>query len=397
MGSNKEQGTSHTPYINWYRQLHKLQIDLTSHCNAACAACVRNYNGAETRPGLQLQHFDLELFRRIAAEDTKGWYIRQMSWNGNWGDPLMHPDIIEMVNIWTTYHPETNIAIATNGAIRSTKFWGEFAKALKNASFHKVDFAMDGMADTHKLYRRKTSHAKLSENIKAFTDAGGHGVIYMTMFEHNKHQIAEVREHARSLGVRMFKARGSFTGDRVMEVQGMNEANTKFLPAGEADYTMKAWYPNDGQDRFTENDKQIDQEAVYFEENDKPISGQRDAAFYSRFNNKFEELMKDHIAVSKCPWQKEGEVQLDPWGVVWPCCHTSLYGGDGVMQDAINWDKELAPGYKDIANEIMKTCDLHNRPLKEILNNEFFDKTLNKVIIDAEWQVCRNNCGICKD
>ena len=395
---NKDRGTNHTPGINWYRQVHKLQIDLTSHCNAACAACVRNDNGGENKPGLELKHFDLELFRRVATEDTKGWYIHQLSWNGNWGDPLMHPDIIEMVNIWTTHHPETNIAIATNGAIRSTKFWTDFAKALKNASFHKVDFAMDGMSDTHKLYRRKTSHAKLSENIKAFTDAGGHGVVYMTMFEHNKHQVDEVRELARSLGVRSFKARGSFTGDRVMEVQGMNNAGTKFLPKGEADYTMKAWYPTDGQDRFTENDKQLDQGVVYFEENDKPISGQRDSQLYGVFRNKFEELMETSslLPSSKCPWQNEGEVQIDPWGVVWPCCHTSLYGADGIMQDVINWDTELAPGHQQTAKEIMMTCDLTSMSLKEVLNNEFFNKTLNTAINDASWGVCRNNCGICK-
>ena len=175
---------------NWQRQVHKLQMDLTSHCNAACAACVRNLNGGPNKPGLELKHLDLDLFKRIAIEDTKGWYIRQLCWNGNWGDCMMHPDIIEMVEIWTKYHPESMICIATNGALRSTTFWSKLAVALRQSSHHKVDFAMDGMEDTHKLYRRKTSHSKLSENIKAFTDAGGNGIVYMTMFEHNKHQIA---------------------------------------------------------------------------------------------------------------------------------------------------------------------------------------------------------------
>jgi molybdenum cofactor biosynthesis enzyme MoaA len=383
--------------IHWWDQLHKIQIDLTSHCNAACAACVRNVNGGETKTELSLTHFDLDVFKRLASVDTKGAYIRHMSWNGNWGDPLMHPDIIEMVNIWTTYHPETNIAIATNGALRSTKFWREFAEALKNASFHKVDFAMDGMADTHKLYRRKTSHAKLSENIKAFTDAGGNGVVYMTMFEHNKHQVAEVREHARSLGVRMFKARGSFTGDREMRVQGMNEAGTKFLPYGEADYTMKAWYPTDNQDRFTENDKQIDQEAVYFPENDKPNTNLKDSSLYGHINENFKEIFPAYQK-SKCPWQDEGEIQIDPWGVVWPCCHTSLWGGgrEGGM-GTYTVDTDLAPGDDGIPDRVLRENNLHDRPLNEIVQGGFFSNKMNQVIADASWGVCRNNCGICKD
>jgi hypothetical protein len=42
---------------------------------------------------------------------------------------------------------------------------------------------------------------------------------------------------------------------------------------------MKAWYPTDNQDRFTENDKQIDQEAVYFPENDKPNTNLKDSSY----------------------------------------------------------------------------------------------------------------------
>ena len=143
---------------------------------------------------------------------------------------------------------------------------------------------MDGMEDTHKLYRRKTSHAKLCENIKAFTDAGGSCHVYMTTFEHNKHQIEEVKELSRKLGAKAFKARGSFTGDRVMEVRGINEANNKFLPWDEANYTMKAWYPDDGQDRFTENDKQIDTTRAIFRENERPNSTAKDGKFYSTIN-----------------------------------------------------------------------------------------------------------------
>jgi len=390
--------------IHWFHQLHKLQLDLTSHCNAACGACVRNENGGETRTGLELKHFDLDLFKRIATVDTKGWYIRQMSWNGNWGDSMMHPDIIEMVNTWTRYHPETEICIATNGAIRSTKFWSELAVALNASPNHKVDFAMDGMEDTHKLYRRKTSHAKLCENIKAFTDAGGSCHVYMTTFEHNKHQIEEVKELSRKLGAKAFKARGSFTGDRVMEVRGINEANNKFLPWDEANYTMKAWYPDDGQDRFTENDKQIDATRAIFRENERPNSTAKDGKFYSTINTNFESLFKQHIQESKCPWQHEGEVQLDPWGIVWPCCHTSLYGG-GASHNAscmtgpngINYDKELAPGNDHIVEEIMNTCNLNTRSLEDILSNNFFNNTLNTAIENADWAVCRNNCGICKD
>ena len=83
--------------MNWYKQVHKLQIDLTSHCNARCGACIRNVNGNEIKPGLELKHFDLDVWKRITTEDTKGWYISHLSLNGNWGDAVMHPDLLEIV------------------------------------------------------------------------------------------------------------------------------------------------------------------------------------------------------------------------------------------------------------------------------------------------------------
>ena len=53
--------------MNWYRQIHKLQIDITSHCNARCGACIRNVDGGETRPGLPLTHFDVDVWKRMAT------------------------------------------------------------------------------------------------------------------------------------------------------------------------------------------------------------------------------------------------------------------------------------------------------------------------------------------
>jgi len=67
--------------MNWYKQVHKLQVDMTSHCNARCGACIRNVDGGETRPGLELTHFDVDVWKRMATVDTKGWWVRQLALN----------------------------------------------------------------------------------------------------------------------------------------------------------------------------------------------------------------------------------------------------------------------------------------------------------------------------
>lgn len=366
--------------MNWYRQIHKLQIDITSHCNARCGACIRNIDGGATHPGLALTHFDVDVWKRMATEDTRGWWVRQLTLNGNWGDPMMHPDLVEMLEIWIDAHPESMISIATNGSMRSTKFWTSLATVLRKGSHHKIDFAVDGMEDTHHIYRRRTVFSKLKENIKAFTDAKGNAIAVMTMFEHNHHQIEEVKELARELGCRQFNARRSHSDH--MQIKD-----------GKEQYEIKGWYPTGNGEHVIDND--APELVALFEENDRPLTSNRDRIWMAA-NDRFEELNDNHIP-SKCPWKNDGEVQIDPWGVVWPCCHISLYGGGGASESSsikLNFNEDAEQ--TDFIEEGKETNSLHNRSLKDILNNEWYNDTLNHAIKNAEYEVCRHSCGICK-
>jgi MoaA/NifB/PqqE/SkfB family radical SAM enzyme len=359
--------------MNWYRQVHKLQIDVTSHCNARCGACIRNINGGQTRPGLELAHFDLDVWKRMAREDTKGWYVRQLTLNGNWGDPMMHPNLVEMLEVWIDQHPESFVSIATNGSMRGIKFWADLAKVLRRSSHHKIDFAVDGMEDTHHLYRRKTVFSKLIENIKSFTDAKGNATVQMTMFEHNKHQVEEVKELSRSIGIREFNARQSHTKE--MDIID-----------GDENYHISGHYLS--------NDKEYKMQER-FEENDHPVSDNKDN-IWLKVNDRFNELNQNYIP-SKCPWKDEGEIQIDPWGVVWPCCHISLYGGSGASKDmSIAHDFSQEAEDNNLINEGKRENSLHDNSLGDILNNDWFNERVNNAIDDAEWKICGNKCGVCK-
>ena len=366
--------------MNWYRQIHKLQVDITSHCNARCGACIRNVDGGETRPGLPLTHFDVDVWKRMATVDTKGWWVRQLTLNGNWGDPMMHPHLVEMLEVWIDAHPESMISIATNGSMRSTKFWSDLATVLRTSSHHKVDFAVDGMEDTHHIYRRRTVFSKLKENIKAFTQAKGNAIAVMTMFEHNHHQIDEVKELSRELGCRQFNARRS-------------HSDHMLIKDGKEQYEIKGWYPTGNGEHIIDNDEA--EIKVRFEENDWPLSSNRDRIWLEA-NERFEELWEDYIP-SKCPWKDDGEVQIDPWGIVWPCCHISLYGGLGDsshMSIRLNFNQEAED--TKLIEEAQRSNDLHTRSLKDILNNDWYNTTLNNAIDNADYYVCRNSCGVCK-
>ena len=42
----------------------------------------------------------MELWERIIHEDLKDKQMKQLQLNGNWGDAMMHSQVIEFVEMW---------------------------------------------------------------------------------------------------------------------------------------------------------------------------------------------------------------------------------------------------------------------------------------------------------
>ena len=346
--------------MEWENVVNNFQVDLSSHCNARCGGCVRNADGNETRPEVTLSHFDVDTWKRLVTQDTHGWYIVELTLNGNWGDPMMHPQVVEMLKTYSQYHPETELYIHTNGSLRTTKFWAELAKVCKRFSNHQVFFAVDGMADTHHIYRRKTDWQKLINNSIAFNQAGGRSCYTMTLFEHNKHQVKEVESLAEQNGCSSFQLRHSHGDDLYVETD-------------DSSYRVYANYETDRYETMFESNKFNDSAARL-----------RDEDIYIDFNN----ILKDQTLNTKCPWYNDRKLQLDPWTRVWPCCHVSSYGLDIAEMEAdimVGSNIELA----------RKNNDLKRHTLRDILRNEWFSD-VEDAVYNAEWKECRDTCEVCK-
>jgi MoaA/NifB/PqqE/SkfB family radical SAM enzyme len=350
---------------NWAKEVANLQIDITSHCNARCGACIRNQEGDEVKEELPLEHFDMEVWERLATQDTKGWFIADLTLNGNWGDPMMHPKLVEMLDIWTSYHPESSLYLHTNGSMRTKKFWEDLGAVCRKFTNHLVVFAVDGMEDTHSLYRRKTNFNKIIENIKAFTSHGGRANVTTTLFEHNKHQLKEIEQVAWDTEAVYFTMRHSH-GD-----------NIKF-ELGEDSYEIRACYDIEPYQVITETEEFSRKWA---------LSDSRD---YRLFLNAADQLkFKQHLEPKTvCPWYNDRQVQIDPWATVWPCCHVSLYG------IPINGDEFLTQQVDASFFTARKENDLKKHNLRDILDNGWFNESLGNALKEGSWKQCRDICGV---
>ena len=109
--------------------IDEYQIEVTTYCNAACPQCPRNNNGSGINPYLTLEHlprsvidsaFDTELCNRL----------RQVFFCGSYGDPIMHPEFLDILRDFRRKCPTLWLYLHTNGGAHSTEYWQEMAEII---------------------------------------------------------------------------------------------------------------------------------------------------------------------------------------------------------------------------------------------------------------------------
>jgi hypothetical protein len=110
-----------------------VQIDLTYECNLTCPNCSRSCTQAPTN-----EHMTVGQVKKFLDESvSKGWRWRRIDLMG--GEPTLHPDFSEIVNLVKTYRddysPATVIGLLTNATIpQVAKVLGKTWQALAVAS-----------------------------------------------------------------------------------------------------------------------------------------------------------------------------------------------------------------------------------------------------------------------
>jgi MoaA/NifB/PqqE/SkfB family radical SAM enzyme len=172
-----------------YEDIKIVELELSSHCNAQCPLCPRNLFGYQFNAGYPVRHLLLEDVKTIIdAEFLK--QIDRFVFEGNFGDPLMNQDLIDIVE-----YLNKPVTIMTNGSLQTVNFWTKLAGLPVT-----VVFGIDGLQGVHEVYRRGTDYDRVIKNATTFINAGGKAVWKMIEFDHNKHQITECEQLSKQLG-----------------------------------------------------------------------------------------------------------------------------------------------------------------------------------------------------
>lgn len=180
--------------------IRHLHMEFSSLCNARCPQCPRNLFGYPFNMGYVETNLTLELIKKSFSPQFIS-QIRVLLVNGNFGDFTSNLESLEILQYFKSCNENLQIEISTNGSARNAQFWSELGK-LNNT---KVHFCLDGLQDTHHLYRQDTDFNKILQNAKSYMDSGGYAVWKMIKFDHNAHQIDDCRNMSMELNFKKFE------------------------------------------------------------------------------------------------------------------------------------------------------------------------------------------------
>lgn len=308
-----------------------IEFDLTAKCNALCPQCSRaDQNFAKI---YNKKEVTLDLIKKwipLSVLDN----LKLVTFKGTFSEPIIATEFLEIIEFFCN-STLAKIRITSNASIKNSEWWTRLAKI--SAERIIVRFAIDGLEDTHHLYRINTSYKRILDNAKSFIAAGGRAEWQYIIFRHNEHQVDHAKQLSKSLGFEKFIL---LNNDRFVE-------NHLITPKGTV--LEKSYYDTDP--TFNDFKKQIGKKIIDIE----------------------------------CKSQTTGWIAIDWDGDVWPCCFTQVWKDkfNPYALDAQVWRKVKAN----------RTNNLNENSLENILHifNDLFELHNQKRIP----VVCSKYCNKC--
>ena len=291
-----------------------IELELSSLCNAKCSDCMRtrldNANKFYEKKNITLKELE-DWFYDLDLENTK------IKLCGVLGDPMINPELDEIL-FYLLYEKKTkNIEMSTNGGTRTENFWKELGTLSKNSNERFIiHWSIDGA--TRNDYRENVNLDRVWNNIRAYHSTGGNSIWQYIIFDYNEDEVDIAREMAKDNGMKF--------------------------------YTRKSW-------RNTSSENKFQSEAT------KEIDSDSHMEVYMRaYTGSYE---KPKI---QCRHKIKNEIFIGANGRVWPCCH--LY--DEHVADKHSSIRTLLNSQGSDFNLLSKN------KLKTILSHEWYVNLLEK-------------------
>lgn len=335
-----------------FGDLHKIEIELTTKCQASCPMCSRNFHGLVPNRNVKKLEWSLADFKKIINQETLNT-IKVLSFCGSYGDPLVCKDLLDIL-LYVKENSNAEVRINTNGSLHTPGWWRKLASILPN---HIVVFGIDGFKGTHEKYRIGTDFDRIIKNAKAFIGAGGHAVGQFINFKHNEHEYEDLRLFLTSIG---FESVFKINPDRFRK------------------------------EYFIVLDK--NKNRLYdLEPTNNSVTSIKDTDIANIINN------QDNIHIN-CRSIKQQEIYIDAYKHLYPCCETAVirYEIERLGEDNFN---TVLPMLKTQITQLhqeyntLDYIDLTTISIKNVLNDLHYLNTWKRYWKLKQSIVCSVVCG----
>ena len=345
-----EESEDHIHLSRSTNSLNRVYVEITNRCNLDCRVCIRKV--WDDQPG----SMSLKSFQRI-VKDIQCFNPVPEIFFGGFGEPLSHPDIIEMIKQAKIIGSQT--ALITNGTLLS----GDMSEKLIASGLDMLWISIDGAHPESYLDVRLGDHLpQIIENLEKFQSARAKEYgsspwsgkptlgIAMVMMKRNAAELSDIVELGKKLGAIDFFITNALAHSKEIEQEILYKKSI-YQPGGvRSGNEPRLWLPRmDFEDPIPEEVGKLIQQGYQVHISGKQVN-----------RNPF-----------TCPFVAKGAMVIRWDGKISPCLPL-MYEHTAVFED---WERQVYPYFVgDIHSESLAALwsDRHYQALREKLQDMDF-------------------------
>jgi len=174
-----------------------LHIEPTNICTLRCAGCARTRFIKQWPRHWRNHSIDIPALMQFLDIDLSGLQVKLC---GNYGDPIYHPDFLQLV--MSLKRRGAGLSITTNGSYRTREWWQDLTAGLDQRD--RVIFSIDGLPENFTQYRQNADWPSIRQAIEVCVAAGVASDWKFIPFRFNQWDISAAQTLSQDLGMTTF-------------------------------------------------------------------------------------------------------------------------------------------------------------------------------------------------
>lgn len=172
-------------------------IEPTNICTLKCPGCARTKFIDQWPNHWTNQNLNIDNLMKFLDIDLEEKHITMC---GNYGDPIYHPELIEMVSQFKQRN--ANISIVTNGSYKKPEWWEKLVSILDDRD--KIIFSVDGTPDNFTQYRINADWDSIHVAMQIAAASNCKTIWKYIPFSFNQHDVNTASSLSQQIGIDEF-------------------------------------------------------------------------------------------------------------------------------------------------------------------------------------------------